>query len=281
MTSFAPCLAPSVGLRNGSKIPCIGLGVYESTPGEECYTAVSHALRAGYRHVDTAQIYNNESDVGRAVEDSQIPRNEIFITTKLWLSNFGYEQAIDSVKISCAKLRSQYIDLLLLHAPGEPGLRAETWRALEDLQVSGVLKSIGVSNFGIPHLEKLAETAKIPPSINQIELHPWLQRPDLVQYCLCKGILVQAYSPLAKSTKLSDPVVCSIAESIGATTAQVLLAWSLAKGYVTLPKSVNPSRQISNLLSFTVTLNAEHMLALDNLNEDLVTGWDPIKTAPV
>ena len=272
----------SFTLLDGNIIPAVGLGVYRSAPGEETYAAVSSALSIGYRHIDTAQIYRNEADVGRAVADSGIPRSEIFITTKLWLSNWGYQAALDGINESIRLLGTPYIDLLLLHAPGPADTRAETWRALEDSQTAGILKSIGVSNFGIPHLEKLATTAKVIPAVNQIEIHPWCQRPDVTKYCHSRGIIVQAYSPLAKAIKLSDPVVCGIAKENGVTPAQVLIMWSLSKGLVTLPKSVDPSRQAQNLAASSIlNLSDENIRLLDTLEEYLITGWDPILNAEV
>jgi diketogulonate reductase-like aldo/keto reductase len=270
-------------MNNGLTIPVIGLGVYQSAAGDECYNAVLTALRAGYRHIDTAQIYRNEADVGRAVVDSGIPREQIFITTKLWLNNFGRTAAKAAIDTSLSKLQTSYVDLLLLHAPGEPKLRAETWKALEELHHSGVLKSIGVSNFGQDHLEKLAQTAEVTPAVNQIEIHPWCQRTELVNYCKEKGIVVQAYSPLAKANKLTDPLVTAIAARHGktTTTAQVLIAWSLQKGLVTLPKSVHPERIVQNLAAHDLVLSSEDMNQLDSLEEYYVTGWDPIKDAPV
>ncbi|DAZ93205.1 TPA: hypothetical protein N0F65_011746, partial [Lagenidium giganteum] len=268
---------PSHTLPSGAKIPAIGLGVYQSEPGAETYNAVLSALKIGYRHVDTAQFYQNEEDVGRALKDSGIPRQDVFITTKLFINKWGYDAATEAVKDSVKKLGTGYVDLLLLHAPGDKALRAETWRALEDLQAQGLLRDIGVSNFGEAHLAKLADTAKVKPAINQVELHPWLTRTALVAYCKEHGILVQAYSPLAKANKLSDPVVGDIAKQLNATAAQVLIAWSLAKGFNTLPKSVNPTRQQQNLEVVNVRLTPEQIARLDALDEYLVTGWDPIK----
>lgn len=275
-------LLKNIRMNDGHVIPAVGLGVYKSAPGEETYAAVLSALSAGYRHIDTAQIYRNEGDVGRALEDSKIPRAEVFVTTKLWLSNWGYDAARNAVNESLQLLRTPYIDLILLHAPGDPNSRAETWKALEDMKASGLLKSIGVSNFGIPHLQKLEKTAKVRPAVNQVEIHPWNQRIELVKFCNDHGIVVQAYSPLAKAIKLSDPIVCSIAKRLGSTPAQVLIYWSLAKGLVTLPKSVNPLRQKQNLDSpDVVSLSADDMIMLDSLEEYLVTGWDPVLDAEV
>jgi diketogulonate reductase-like aldo/keto reductase len=167
-------------------------------------------------------------------------------------------------------------------APGPSITRAETWKALEDMQKEGKLKSIGVSNFGIPHLQKLMETARVMPAANQIELHPWLQREEVVKYCQNQGIVVQAYSPLVKAAKLFDPTLSGIAEKYNATPAQILIAWSLAKGFITLPKSVNPLRQQQNLSTPNkISLLKDDIQLLDTLEEYMVTGWDPIKDAEV
>ena len=259
----------------------IGLGVYKTEPGKETFNAVLSALRGGYRHVDTAQFYQNEADVGRAVVESDIPRSQVFVTTKLWLSEWGYDKAVAAVKRSVDTMKLGYIDLMLLHAPGKPELRSETWRALEDCQKQGLLRDIGVSNFGEKHLEKLAETAKVTPAVNQLEIHPFLQRRELVKYCKDHNIIVEAYSPLAKAQKLSDPVIAAIAHRHAATPAQVLIAWSLAKGFVLLPKSVNPERQRSNLEAADLVLNEAEIGELDGLEEGLVTGWDPVTQDPV
>lgn len=269
-------------MRSGRFIPQIGLGVYQSSPGAETYDAVLSALRIGYRHIDTAQFYANEADVGRAIKDSGIPREEVFVTSKLFPPNFGYDKAIKAMQDSLDKLQIGYIDLFLLHAPGDPSVRDETWKALEKFQADGLLRDIGVSNFGIPHLEKLALKATELPAVNQIEIHPWLQRSELVKYCHDHGIVVEAYSPLAKAQALSDPVLLNVASRNGATPAQILVAYSLAKGLVTLPKSVNPERQQSNLDAATaVKLTEADIAELDTLEAYMTTGWDPVRTAPV
>jgi len=268
-------------LRSGQSIPRVGLGVYQSSPGAETYQAVATALRIGYRHIDTAQLYANEEDVGRAVADSGIPRQEVFITTKLWLTAWGYQAAIAAIHESIRKLRTPYIDLLLLHAPGPAVSRAETWRALEDLHAQGVLRDIGVSNFGIPHLEKLKQTARVQPAVNQIELHPWLQRREVVAYCQAHGIIVEAYSPLAKASKMTDATLLAVAQRTGATPGQVLVAYGLVHGWVTLPKSTKPARQAENLQGARLVLPPHELQALDALDSYFVTGWDPIATAEV
>lgn len=278
---MAPPFTKGVKLPSGAVLPRIGLGVYRSEPGKETFEAVLNALRGGYRHVDTAQFYHNEADVGRAVAESEIPRSQVFVTTKLWLTEWGYDKTCAAVKRSVETMNLGYIDLMLLHAPGNPQLRPETWRALEDCRNRGLLRDIGVSNFGQAHLKKLAETATIPPAVNQVEIYPFLQRRDLVKYCQDQNIIVEAYSPLAKATKLADPVVAGIAYRKGAVPAQVLIAWSLAKGFVTLPKSINPERQRSNLESADLVLTEAEIAELDGLEGGLVTGWDPVTQDPV
>jgi len=273
---MAPAYSKAVKLPSGALLPLIGFGVWKADS-----SAVLSALRGGYRHIDTAQTYGNESDVGNAVRESKIPREEIFITSKVWLNSYGYDTTVASVKESLIKLQTEYIDLMLLHAPGDPTLRPESWRALEDCRRQGLVRDIGVSNFGERHLEKLAETSTIPPAVNQLEIHPFLQRKELVKYCKDHNIIVQAYSPLAKAQKLSDPTVNQIAYRVGATAAQVLIAWSLAKGLVPLPKSANPERQHQNLQAAQVVLSEDEMKQLDELDEELVTGWDPVTQDPV
>ncbi|KAG6946866.1 hypothetical protein JG688_00015792 [Phytophthora aleatoria] len=260
-------------LPSGAEIPVIGLGVYKAEPGAEAYNAVLSALKLGYRHIDTAQFYQNEADVGRAVCDSGIPRDEIFVTSKLFTDNWGYEKASTATKASNEQLGLGYIDLYLLHTPGPAATRDETWRALEDLQQKGILKDIGVSNFGEAHLEKFLKAAQVKPAVNQLELHPWLMRASLVKFCKEHDILLQAYSPLAKARKLEDPTVLAIANEVRATPAQVLVAFSLANGFITLPKSANPERQKANLEAAKITLAPEQIARLAALDEGLVVAW--------
>lgn len=270
-------------LHSGATIPRFGLGVYKSKRGAETYNAVLNALKIGYRHIDTAQWYRNESDVGKALQDSGLPRHEVFLTTKLWIRQWGYDNAIAAIKESNAKLGGTYIDLLLLHAPGSKDSRADTWRALEEMQAQGVVRDIGVSNFGVAHLEKLSLTARVPPAVNQIELHPWLARKELVEYCTAKKILVEAYSPLTKGKMLDNRVLMEIAAHVQATPAQVLIAYSLAKGFVAIAKSIDPLRQQENLDGSTQVhlLSPAHIATLEALDEHLVCAWDPIATDAV
>ncbi|KAF1332893.1 putative oxidoreductase, partial [Globisporangium splendens] len=265
-------------LPSGALIPSIGLGVFQSQPGNETYNAVLTALQHGYRHIDTAKAYSNERDVGRAIRDSGIPREQIFVTSKIYTMTWGsYNHVVAAVRESNDKLGLGYIDLYLLHSPSASKGRADAWRALEDLQSQGVVRDIGVSNFGEPHLKKLAETWRVKPAVNQIELHPWLARADTVKYCESQGIYLEAYSPLARAMRLRDPVLVQVAEEVSGTPAQVLVAWSLAKGFITLPKSVKDSRIKENLDGVNVQLTASQMEKLNKLDEYFLSCiWDPI-----
>eukprot|EP00884_Botryococcus_braunii_P003136 jgi/Botrbrau1/12823/Bobra.20_1s0013.2 len=233
----------------------------------------------GYRHIDTARIYSNEEDVGMAVKASRLPRDQIFVTTKIWSAD--YDDARAATVNSLKRLDMDYADLILLHSPGSsPRSRRAAWETLEALQAEGKVRSIGVSNFGIPHLESMLKYAKVVPAVNQIELSPFLQRQELAKYCQTKGIVVEAYSPLCKAKKLKDPTVMKVAERNKVTPAQVLIRWSLQKGYVPLPKSVNPQRIETNFDVFSFELSPLDMNALDALEEGYITGWDPIAYDP-
>ncbi|KAG3165326.1 hypothetical protein PI124_g1346 [Phytophthora idaei] len=266
-------------LPSGHSIPAVALGVYQSAPGSETYDAVLAALKLGYRHIDTATVYRNESDVGKAIRDSGIPRNEIFVTSKIVASRnrWSYDEVVEGVRLSNSKLGLEYIDLYLLHAPFDSTTRAEAWKALEDIQSEGIVRDIGVSNFGELHLQKLAKTWRVKPAVNQVELHPWLARANTVKYCEEQGIIMEAYSPLARAQKMHDRTLKQIASEVGATSAQVLIAWSLAKGFVTLPKSVTESRIKENLEAAKLELTSEQMEKLNGLDAYFVTAWDPVK----
>ncbi|KUF84484.1 putative oxidoreductase C2F3.05c [Phytophthora nicotianae] len=268
-------------LPSGARIPVIGFGAYLENDVTNSYNIVLSALKQGYRHIDTAQLYHNEAEVGRAVRDSGIPREEIFVTSKLFLIDWGYKRALDSIKKSNQKIGLGYIDLFLLHAPGDAATRAETWRAVEELHEQGILKDIGVSNFSGAHIDKLMKTAKVKPAVNQIEVHPWLTRPETVKYCQDHDIIVQAYSPLVKGYKMRDSTLIEIANEVNATPAQVLVAFSLARNIIPLPKSANTKRQKENLESTNVKLSAEQLDKLMALDEYYVTDWDPIRDEEV
>lgn len=268
----------SVPLASGAPIPVVALGVYQSEPGDECYEAVRAALKLGYRHIDSAKMYQNEADVGRAIRDSGIPREEIFVTSKFYTSgDWSYDATVTAVKDSLAAFQFEYLDLYLLHAPGSPVGRSEAWRALEDMQKEGLLKDIGVSNYSVAHLKKLEETWRVKPAVDQFEVHPFCQRKEVVGYCQANSIVVEAYAPLTRTQRLNDPTVLAIAKAVDATSAQVLVAWSLAKGFVVLPKSVHEPRILENLNGAKITLSAAQIAELDAKEEYLVTCWDPIK----
>ena len=267
-----------VMLRGGVRLPRIGLGVFRAPRGEATRSAVAEALRLGYRHVDTARVYGNERDVGAAIRESDVPRDEVFVTTKLWNDDQGYDAALRAFDGALARLGLTHVDLFLLHWP-VPGKRLDAWRALERIRGEGRARAIGVSNFMVHHLEELLAHAHEPPSVNQIEVSPFLQQEDVRSLCARHGIVVEAYSPLTKGTRLSHPVVARIAASTGHTPAQVLLRWGLQRDLVVLPKSTNPARLAENLAALDLALDAADMAALDRLEEGLVTGWNP-RVAP-
>lgn len=262
-----------VPLRTGGSIPVLGLGVWQSARGAETRDAVKAALRVGYRHIDTARIYENEADVGAGMKESDVPRAEIFVTTKLWNSDQGYDRALKAFDASLVRLGLDYVDLYLIHWPVE-GKRKDSWRALEKLRAEGRARAIGVSNFMIHHLEELAADATELPSVNQVELSPFLQHRDLRAYCASHQIVVEAYSPLTRGEKLAHPTVVAVAQAAGKTPAQVLLRWGLDRGCVILPKSVKPARIAENA-DLDFTLDAAALDRLDGLEEGLTTGWDP------
>lgn len=269
-------MSSTATLNNGVEIPLLGLGVYQARKGREARDAVGFALEAGYRHIDTASIYTNEGDVGEAVRISGLPRESIFITTKLWRDDFAYDAAIRAFNNSLGLLQMPYVDLYLLHWP-VVGLRREAWRAAETLYDEGRIRAIGVSNYMVRHLEEMEAYARIAPAVNQIELSPYnyQHRRDTLDYCRANNIVVEAYSPLTKARKLKDPRLVSIASKYGKTPAQVLIRWGLQKGFVSLPKSSKQNRIIENADVFDFTISAADMDTLDSFNEALATGWDP------
>ena len=260
-------------LSTGADIPQIGLGVWQSPRGEPTQRAVADALALGYRHVDTARVYRNEADVGIAVRDSGIARGDVFVTTKLWNDDHGYDAALRALDDSLKRLALDYVDLYLIHWPVE-GVRRESWRALERAFADGKAKAIGVSNYLVPHLRELLDACKVAPHVDQIELSPFLQRRDTRALCAEHGIVVEAYSPLTRGKKLGDPTVVAIAKAAGRTPAQVLLRWGVEHGLVVLPQSVRRERIAENF-ALDCRLDAAAMARLDGLEEGLATGWNP------
>jgi diketogulonate reductase-like aldo/keto reductase len=261
-------------LPTGAFIPKLGLGVWQTPRGEVTQNAVEAALRLGYRHVDTARVYGNESDVGAGLRASGVPRSEVFVTTKLWNDDQGYDSALRAFDASLGRLGLDYVDLYLLHWP-VPGRRLESWRALERLHADGRARAIGVSNFMPRHLDELLANASVVPAVDQIEVHPFLQQRDTRAACARHGIVVEAYSPLTHGVRLDDPTVAAVAERVGRTPAQVLLRWALQHDLVVLPKSTRRERIAENAAIFDFSLDLEAMAALDALEAGEATGWDP------
>jgi diketogulonate reductase-like aldo/keto reductase len=264
---------PTLALDTGARIPQVGLGVWQAARGETV-SAVQTALRLGYRHIDTARIYGNEAEVGQAVRASGLPRSEVFVTTKLWNADQGYDTALRAFDASLERLGLETIDLYLLHWP-VAGKRLESWRALERIFEEKRARAIGVSNFLVPHLQELLAHAKVVPAVNQIEVHPFLQHRDTRAFCASHQIVVEAYSPLTHGARLKDPAITEVARRAGRTNAQVLLRWGVQHGMVVLPKSVTESRIAENAAVFDFTLDEAAMAKLDALDEGAATGWDP------
>jgi diketogulonate reductase-like aldo/keto reductase len=257
-------------------MPWLGLGVYRIAAGGSCVRAVAHALSIGYRHIDTAALYGNEEDVGRAVRESGVPRSEVFVVTKLWNSDQGYASAIKACNASLAKLKLDYVDLYLIHWP-ESGRRLDSWRALVELNRQGKCRSICVSNYTIAHLKELLASSDVKPSVNQVEFSPFLYQRDLLEFCRSHAIQLEAYCPLTRGEKLKDPTVGGIARRHGRTPAQVLLRWALQHEVVVIPKSGNPARITENAGLFDFTLDGRDMSALDALDADFRACWDPTR----
>lgn len=267
-------LETRVALNDGTKMPILGLGVWQSAAGKETRNAVAAALEVGYRLIDTAKLYANERDVGASVRESGIPREDIFVTTKLWNDDHGYETAIRAFERSRRELGLEYVDLYLIHWP-VPGERDDSWRALVDLQKKGVARSVGVSNYTIRHLDQLLAANPVAPSVNQVEFHPFLFQRELLAHCQAKGIQLEAYSPLTRGSRLGHPTIKAIALKYARTPAQVLIRWSLQHGIVVIPKTVRPERIRENAAVFDFELRREDMETLDALDERSHTAWNP------
>jgi len=259
-------------------MPVLGLGVFRAGSGRSTEDAVTWALDAGYRHVDTARIYRNEAEVGRAIrrwcDRYGVDRSGVFVTTKLWNDDHGYDQALRAFDASLRALGLAYVDLYLVHWP-VPERRRDSWRALETLAGEGRCRAIGVSNYTVRHLDEILQSSRVVPAVNQVELHPFLQQRELVEFCAAHGIVVESYSPLTKGRRLDDPRLVSIARDLGRSPAQVLIRWGLEKGFVVIPKSANRERIVANAEVFDFEIGAEAMTRLDALDEALRTAWDP------
>lgn len=266
----------TLDLHHGGPMPLFGLGTFRSPAGQETRHAVRWALEAGYRHIDTAALYGNEADVGAAIRESGIPREDVFVTTKLHKDDHGYDPALRGFDASLHRLGFDYVDLYLIHWPGSDR-RQESWDALEKVREEGRARAIGVSNYMVRHLEELLARGSVVPAVNQFELHPfnYRSRLDVIEFCRRHGIAVEGYSPLTKTKKLDHPVVGEIAGAAGRTPAQVLIRWSLEHRFITIPKSTNRERIRENAAVFDFDLSPEQMERLDGLDEDFLTSWDP------
>lgn len=267
--------APLIELNDGNSIPQLGLGVWQLTD-EEATAAVSDALETGYRHIDTAAIYRNETGVGRAIAASALPRDEIFVTTKLWNKAQGRDLARSGLERSLEKLGLDHVDLYLIHWPCPAQDKyVETWEQLIDFRSEGLARSIGVCNFLPGHLDAIVDETGITPAIDQIELHPTFQPDDLINHCADLGVAVESWSPLGQAADLADPVITGIAERLGATPAQVVIRWHLDRGFIVIPRSKNPERIASNFGALDVQLSSEDRAAIDALNASNRLGPDP------
>jgi diketogulonate reductase-like aldo/keto reductase len=261
-------------LNSGVEIPVLGLGVFQTPPGRVTQEAVKFALKVGYRHVDTASLYGNEEDVGRGVRGSGVPREEVFVTTKLWNSDHGYDSALSACERSLRRLGLGYIDLYLIHWP-VPELRDETWRALVELQRRGSCRAIGVSNYTIRHLQELLDSSEVVPDVDQVEFNPFLYQEELLQFGESRRIQLEAYSPLTRAKKLRHPVILEVARRYSKSPAQVMIRWGLQHGLVVIPKSTRPERIKENSAVFDFEISSADTSRLDSLSEDLHTVWDP------
>lgn len=265
-------------LSNGVKMPRFGLGVFKVEEGPELVHAVKFALKHGYRSIDTAAIYGNEEGVGQAIHEAMaeygIKREELFITSKVWNSDLGYESTLAAYETSLSNLGLDYLDLYLIHWPVE-GKYKDAWRALETLYKEGKVKAIGVSNFQVHHLEDVMEDAEIKPMVNQVEYHPRLTQQEVKTFCDNNGIQFEAWSPLMQGQLLDNPVLQELANKYNKTAAQVILRWDLQNGVVTIPKSTKEQRIIENANLFDFELTKEDVEQINNLNQNHRVGPDP------
>jgi diketogulonate reductase-like aldo/keto reductase len=261
-------------LYNGVKMPWLGFGVFKVKDGDEVVDAVKTAIKAGYRSIDTAKVYNNESGVAQGIRESGIAREDLFITTKVWNSDQGYESTLAAFEESMQRLELEYLDLYLIHWPVK-GKYKDTWRALEKLHKEGRIRAIGVSNFQIHHLEDLMIDATVKPAVNQVELHPLLTQKELRDYCSKHEIQIEAWSPLGQGNLMEYPLLQDIAAKYGKSPAQVILRWDLQNGIVTIPKSVTPERIHANTELYDFELTAEEIEQINGLNENKRFGSDP------
>jgi len=263
-------------LSSGHDMPRLGFGVYQM---RQCAEPLAAAIKAGYRHIDSAQFYRNQDQVGEAFRVSGLSRDELFITTKVSSTNQGYTKALRSVDESLKKMKLDYVDLFLIHDPlSGKTKRLETYKALMEAKEKGKIRSVGVSNYGVHHLEEIKAAGMPTPTVNQIELHPWCQQRPIVEYCKANNIVVEAYSPLTQGQYFTDSTLVKVAQAHSKDPAQILIRWSLQKGYSPLPKSSTPSRVISNSQVYDFTLSDSEMASLDALDkgDKGAISWNPV-----
>lgn len=252
-------------LSNGIKIPSIGFGTYKSGDNNETAEIVKYALESGYRQIDTASFYGNEVGIGNAIKESKVKREDIFLVTKLWNDDHGYDKTIEAFNNSLKRLQVEYLDLYLIHWPNK--LNAETWRAFEDLYKTGKVKAIGVCNFKIGHLEELKKTAKIMPMVNQVEVHPQSSKNEMLNYCIENNIQLIAWSPIMRGKLFTNELMLNLSEKYQKSVAQVILRWHIQRGVIPIPKSSNKTRIKENLNVFDFEISNEDMKSIYMLNE--------------
>ncbi|MGE7610430.1 aldo/keto reductase [Peribacillus frigoritolerans] len=267
-------IGETITLHNGVKMPQLGFGVFKVKNGNETVESVKNAIEVGYRAIDTAAIYENEEGVGQAIRECGVPREELFITSKVWNTEQGYETTLKAFEDSLNRLGLEYLDLYLIHWPGKDKY-LETWRALEKLYKDGKVKSIGVSNFHVHHLENLLANSEVKPVVNQIELHPLLTQVEIRDYCAKHEIKVESWSPLGRGNLLEEPTINHIAKKHGKSSAQVLIRWHLQHDLVVIPKSITPSRIKENAQVFDFSLSLNEMNQIDALNKNERFGSNP------
>ena len=267
-----------IRLHDGNQMPLFGLGVWAAEPGRETYDAVVHALKTGYRHIDTAQMYGNEKDVEDAIKDSVVPREELFLTSKVWESEHGYEATLKAFDACLRKMSLDYIDLYLIHWPAT-GPRLETWKALEQIKKNGLCKSIGVSNYAPHHLEEIMKLSGEKPVVNQIELNPFLQQQKIAEFCNKEGIHLTGYCPLARGRRFDEPELSRISRETGKSPAQVMIRWALERGNTVIPKSSRPLRIEKNAEVFDFSLKEGQMRTLNGLDQGLRFCPNPLDMA--
>jgi methylglyoxal/glyoxal reductase len=270
IASMRLTLESGLRLNNGVEIPYLGLGVYQSPPGKTTRRAVRYALEIGYRHIDTAQLYGNEEDVGYALLESGIKRDDVFVTTKVWNSYQGYDSTLQACEQSLRRLRMTYVDLYLIHWPVQ-GMSLDTWKAMVKLLHTCQARAVGVSNYTIQELQGILQNSDVVPMVNQVEFHPFLYQKELLEFCDKNTIQLEAYSPLTRGYRLNHSTILAVAKKYGKTPAQVLIRWSLQHGLVVIPKSIHEDRTRENSQVFDFQIRPEDMKLLNSLNENLQT----------